>query len=190
MLNTNPGIYNLLDFSNGTDTLIATADIHMERVQQIRLILGQNNSVVVDSVSYPLQIPSGSESGLKIQLHKDLQPGVAYAVLLDFDAHQSIVMQGNGSYLLKPVIRAVEDALTGSIQGSLSQPNVSAVITAVSGNGSYSSIANTTGQFIVKGIPVGTYSVTIVPAAPHNSVTLNNVNVTTGSATAVGVINI
>src|SRR5688572_19475173 len=103
-LNVNPGIYNLLDFANGVDTLIATGSLNAAKVQQIRLILGSNNSVVVDSVSYPLTIPSGSESGLKIQVHQTLQAGVAYEVLLDFDANQSVVLNGNGGYHLKPVI--------------------------------------------------------------------------------------
>ncbi|MDP2891114.1 MAG: DUF4382 domain-containing protein, partial [Bacteroidota bacterium] len=53
MLNANAGIYNLLDYSNGLDTLIASGDLEAGSVSQIRLILGPNNSVVVDGVVYP-----------------------------------------------------------------------------------------------------------------------------------------
>jgi hypothetical protein len=189
-LNVTPGIYNLLDFANGVDTLIATGSLLTEKVQQIRLILGPNNSVVADSVSYPLTIPSGAESGLKIQVHQTLQAGVAYEVLLDFDAHQSIVLNGNGTYHLKPVIRAVENAISGAISGSLSQAGVAAAITASNSSGAYSSAPNSAGDFIIQGVPAGTYTVVVIPTAPHSSVVVSPVNVTTGSTTPVGTLNI
>ncbi len=189
-LNTTAGIYNLLNFSNGVDTLIATGDLEMEKVQQIRLILGSNNSIVSNGITYPLTIPSGSESGLKLQVHQDLEAGVAYQVLLDFDANQSIVEAGNGTYHLKPVIRTVETALSGAIKGQLSVPNVAAVITATSNGVNYSSVPNAAGDFIIKGLPAGSYTVSVVPAAPHNSTVVNGVNVTTGVTTTLGVISI
>ncbi|MBL7931183.1 MAG: DUF4382 domain-containing protein, partial [Bacteroidia bacterium] len=84
-LNTTPGIYNLLDLTNGNDTLIATGLLTTNKVEQIRLALGTHNSVVVNGTSYPLATPSAQQSGLKLQVHQDLQPGIAYQVLLDFD---------------------------------------------------------------------------------------------------------
>jgi len=189
-LNTKPGIYNLLKFSNGLDTLIATGDLDMEKVQQIRLILGPNNSVVTGSVSFPMDVPSGSESGLKLQVHQDLQAGVAYEVLLDFDANQSVVQEGNWTYHLKPVIRTIENAISGSIKGQLSVPNIPAAITATANGVTYSSVPNATGDFIIKGLPAGNYSVSVIPPAPHNSTTINSINVTTGVTITLGVISI
>src|SRR5262245_8181936 len=49
-IDVNEGIYNLLDFANGADTLIGSGDLEAGTISQIRLILGSNNSVVVDSV--------------------------------------------------------------------------------------------------------------------------------------------
>ena len=43
-ISSNPGIYNLLDFTNGKDTLIADAELSGGSNSQIRLILGDNNS--------------------------------------------------------------------------------------------------------------------------------------------------
>src|SRR5688500_4342304 len=51
LLNVNTGMYNLLNFANGLDTLIATGDLNMTKVSQIRLILGPNNSVVKNGVT-------------------------------------------------------------------------------------------------------------------------------------------
>ncbi|MBL7921748.1 MAG: DUF4382 domain-containing protein [Bacteroidia bacterium] len=190
MLNVNPGIYNLLDFSNGIDTLIATGSLYVDNVQQIRLILGPNNSVVVNNVSYPLKTPSAQQSGLKLQVHQDLQPGVAYYVLLDFDASLSIVEHGNGDYSLKPVIRTIQTALSGSIKGKIVPSGVFATVLATSGPNSYSTIVNANGEFVIAGLPAGTYTIVITPATPYNPITLNNVVVTVGGSTNVGNLNI
>lgn len=190
MLNVTPGIYNLLNFSNGLDTLIATGTLNMSTVEQIRLILGPNNTIVTGIGTYPLKTPSAQQSGLKLNVHHTLQPGVAYYVLLDFDAAQSIVDNGNGDYLLKPVIRTIETAVSGSIKGRLSQPGVAASITATSGSSSYSTVPNAQGDFILSGLPPGTYVLTVNPVLPYVSSTLNNVTVSVGAVTHVGIITI
>lgn len=102
-LATNVGIYDLLQFQNNRDTLIGSATIPQGSVKQIRLVLGSNNSVEVLGVSYPLTIPSGSESGLKIKLNKSLNTSLE-TVVIDFDANASVRLEVDGSYKLRPVI--------------------------------------------------------------------------------------
>jgi predicted RND superfamily exporter protein len=103
-LDTKTGVYNLLGLQNGVDTLVATASVPEGTVQEIRLVLGSNNSIKIGSQVYPLTIPSGSESGLKIKVSKRLNAEYS-SLLVDFDAGLSIVQAGNGAYLLKPVLR-------------------------------------------------------------------------------------
>src|SRR5215813_3016075 len=50
-----PGIHNLLNFRNGKDTILASSRLAQRRISQIRLILGTNNSVVVEGQKYPLE---------------------------------------------------------------------------------------------------------------------------------------
>jgi hypothetical protein len=188
-LNVNPGIYNLLDFTNGNDTLIATGALASGKVQQIRLILGNNNSVVVDSVTYPLATPSAQQSGLKLQVHKDLIAGVAYSLLLDFDAHQSVVDMGNGNFNLKPVIRVVDQAISGAIKGTIAPAGLICSVTADDGTNQYSTYNDSTGGFILMGVPAGTYSLTVSPDPPLLPQVLNNIVVTTGQLTDAGTIN-
>jgi hypothetical protein len=189
LLNVHTGVYNLLNFSNGIDTLIATGSLDDATVQQIRLILGPNNSVVINNVSYPLSTPSADQTGLKLQVHQTLLAGVLYKVLLDFDANQSIVDQGNGTYKLKPVIRTIETAISGSIKGKISPAGGLAFVTAVSAtNIIYSSNVTVTGDFLLAGLPAGTYSVTVTPALPAIPVIQNNITVTTGVTTNIGTI--
>lgn len=102
-LQTTPGIYNLLGLQNGIDTLIAQGTFPTNVVKEIRLVLGSQNSVKVDGQSYPLTIPSGSESGLKIKVDKKLEANLE-TLLIDFDAALSVNLDPGG-YKLKPVLR-------------------------------------------------------------------------------------
>lgn len=189
VLNTNADIYNLLDLTNGVNTLIATADMEPGTISQIRLILGPNNSVVVDGVSHPLSTPSAEQSGLKLQVHQTFEPGVAYAILLDFDANQSIVKKGNGEYQLKPVIRTIDMALSGSIKGSIKPAGTTSTITVTSDVlHYYSTVSNSKGDFLVAGLPAGTYDIKVTPALPLLPVTIKGKTVTVGASTNVGII--
>lgn len=189
-LSVNPGIYNLLNFTNGVDTLIATGSLMADRVQQIRLILGPNNSVAVGGTTFPLSTPSAEQSGLKLQVHQTLQAGVAYEVLLDFDAAQSIVLEGNGTYKLKPVIRTINTAISGAIRGSVTPGGVATIVTAGSGGNAYSTAADAQGQFILKGLPAGTYTLGVQPVSPYAASTTSNITVVTGITTTLSPISI
>lgn len=103
-LDTHAGIYNLLDFQNGIDTVIAQAVVPTGTVKEIRFVLGSQNSITIDNVNYPLTIPSGSQSGLKIKLNKRLNAGVD-SLVVDFDAALSIIQTGTGEYKLNPVLK-------------------------------------------------------------------------------------
>lgn len=106
-LSINPGLYDLLVLQNGVDTVLAPPQvIPAGHITQMRLILGSNNYVVdTAGISIPLKVPSGENTGLKINIDETVPTGVVYDVLLDFDAEKSIVEQGNGNLLLKPVIK-------------------------------------------------------------------------------------
>jgi len=189
LLNVSSGIYNLLDFTNGVDTLLATGVIPVSTVSQVRLILGPNNTVVVNGQTYPLQTPSAQQSGLKLQVHAPLQANVTYNMLLDFDANRSIVQTGNGSYILKPVIRVVATPLGGGIRGLIDPlAALPATIMAVMGTDTFTTSANATGSFLIPGIPTGLYTVTIYPTAPYLNDTIQNVSVTSGTITELGTI--
>lgn len=188
MLNTNKGIYNLFDFMNGADTLIATGDLNVGTISQIRLILGTNNSVKVKNVVYHLSTPSAQQSGLKLQIHQAFEAGITYNILLDFDASQSIVLEGNGEYQLKPVLRTIDAAISGSIKGRISPLSLGTVVTATSNSIVYSTIVSANGDFLIAGLPAGTYTITVTPALPLQPLTITGKAVVIGVSTDVGII--
>lgn len=187
----NAGVYNILTLVNGTDVLIADDSVPAGHMSQLRLILGDNNTIKVDGVVYPLTIPSGSESGLKLNVHEDL-PTDDYTLMIDFDAAHSIVVQGNGQYKLKPVLHAFTVETTGMLQGQVLPFGVGiAIIAQNNANGDivYSTYANPlTGQFLLQGMVAGTYTVKVYPAGLNIPLIISNVTVSNNSTTSIGVV--
>lgn len=183
--------FNILRFRMGKDTLIASRDIPSGRLQEVRLVLNDTgNSVVINGMSYPLTTPSGQTSGVKIKVNENLESGVAYTMLLDFDAAKSIVQTGNGKYILKPVIRAIPNAVSGSISGIISPAASSPKIYAITGTDTLGTISDATGKFYFPGVAAGTYKVEIIPVSPYVPKTVSNVVVVTGSVKDLGTITI
>lgn len=185
------GVYDLIKLTDGIDTLLGTIDLPPGKISQIRLILGTNNTVKINGQLFPLTTPSAQQSGLKVQVHQELKEGVTYKVLLDFDAALSVVARGNGDYNLKPVIRAVTEAVDGAIEGTVqpiaSNPNVYAIIGTDTTSTSTDLL---TGHFIIRGLQPGEYRVVFVPRPGYESEQLLDVDVMTGNVTDVGVVTI
>jgi len=190
-LDINEGIYNLLDFTNGLDTLLGSAELPAGKVSQIRLILGDNNTLKQNDQVYDLTTPSAQQSGLKLNVQAMLTEGVTYSILLDFDVARSIVRTGNGKYLLKPVIRAIAEATSGAIEGTVSIPQSTPAVYAIHEQDTVgTSFANDLGKFMIKGIPAGTYTLSFAPATGYIIEDLAGVVVTTGSVTKVGEVTV
>lgn len=101
-----PGIYNLLKLQNNVSVVLADETmLPVGEVSQIRLELGPNNTLVTtEGLTYSLKVPSGAESGLKINVHETIESNEHVLILLDFDAKASIVAVRADSFTLKPVI--------------------------------------------------------------------------------------
>lgn len=185
-LDTQAGIYDLLTLVNGEDTLISTLDLPAGRLSQIRLTLGENNSVVVGGEEFGVTIPSGSQSGLKLQVSEDLREGITYKVTLDFDVARSIVKTGAGNYILKPLIRVITEAENGAIEGVVQPAESTPAIFAITGDDTVATtFPDDAGLFLLRGIPAGTYTVTFEPNENFAKHQVENVAVETGNVTTM-----
>lgn len=181
--------FDILKFRMGKDTLIASQDIPSGRLQEIRLVLNATgNEVVIDGQSYDLTTPSGQTSGIKLKVQEDLTSGVAYTMTLDFDAARSIVQTGSGKYILKPVIRAIPQAVSGALTGTVSPAASSPEVFAIIGVDTIGAKTDLNGKFFFPGLEAGTYKVNIVPVSPYVNKSVENVQVSTGSVKDMGVI--
>lgn len=186
----NAEIYDLLELTGGMTALLADQEVPSGMLSMIRLVLGENNSIVVEGQTYPLQTPSAMQSGLKVQINQTLLPGITYEYIIDFDVEESIVVQGTGEYLLKPVLRAEVVAETGAISGEVLPLGVPVLVTASNEEHTISAYTNSEGAFLLHGVPEGIYTLTIEPDpnSDFETVVLENVAVIIGEVTSVGII--
>jgi hypothetical protein len=114
---------DLLQLQDGVTTTLADVDVPAGEYEQIRLVLGDENYVVADGERQDLQVPSGQESGIKILLPDEVEvenDGDRIELTLDFDVHDSFVLQGNGRYLFKPTVRVQEVQINGDAMDMVS----------------------------------------------------------------------
>ncbi|WP_051568592.1 DUF4382 domain-containing protein [Crocinitomix catalasitica] len=108
-LETNVGMYNLLDLQNGVTAAITSGGIiPVGKISQMRLLLGDVNYVVVDGELSVLDLSSQDKTGLKININTTINPADSIEILLDFDVEKSIILKGSGEYQLKPVVQLDE----------------------------------------------------------------------------------
>ncbi|HKC35061.1 MAG TPA: DUF4382 domain-containing protein [Chitinophagaceae bacterium] len=186
-----PVTYNVLEFTNGMEALLSTFELPAGKISQLRLILGDNNSIVVNGVTepLPLEVPSGEESGLKFNIHADLIAGIDYKLWIDFDAKGSIVDNGAGSYILKPLIRTFNEATSGAIKGIVLPIDANATLEATNGFGILNAVPDpVTGEFLIRGVPSGVWTVTIHGNNGYLDQVKNNIAVAVGQVTDMGTI--
>lgn len=183
------GIINLLDLVNDKDTLLCKAEIPSGKLHQIRLVLGTNNSIVLNGITYQLETPSAQQSGLKLNVQQNVSGGILYTMVLDFDAGRSIVTTGSGKYILKPVIRTVLNAVGGSIKGAVTPSTVLTAVYAINGTDTMTTYTDATGGYLIKGVPAATYKVQYYPKdLTYKSQEKTGIVVTTGNVTVVDTV--
>ena len=209
--------YNLLELVNGAREVLGETELEAGYYRQIRLILGDDNTVVVNDSTYQLQTPSAQQSGLKIKIDTEIEEGMNYELNLDFDVARSIVQKGGGasnnpapdrgngngysedrmhgngaySYLLKPVIRAYTNAQAGSVSGVVAPAEVEPWIYAIAGEDTTASTRpeENTGSFRLMGLPEDTYTISVEPVSEaYESVEVQDVTVTAGENHDLGTI--
>ena len=184
------GVYDVLKLNNGVDTILGATKLPLGDVSEIRLILGDNNSVKVGGQSFPLVIGSSDKSGLKLKFEKKLLAGISYKVTLDFDAAKSVKEVKKGAeYKMNPVLRLFTDAENGSIRGEIAPITCKTVVYAIQGTDTLtSSFPSSVGSFVLQGLNAGTYKISVVGESPCGTKVVDNVKVEIGKATSLGKI--
>jgi len=186
-LEVEEGVYNLLDFVNGQDTLIVEDEVPSGKLSQVRLILGDENTIKIGEETYECKTPSAQQSGLKLNVHADFLQGVAYEYTIDFDAARSIVETGNGKFILKPVLRVFTNSVSGAIKGVVRPIEAKPVVHAINEAKDTTSVLAdpVTGNFMFMGMGAGTYKVSFIPLDPFKDSLLTGIQVKNGTITTL-----
>lgn len=167
-------VFNLLDLQNGVTEEVLSMPVDTGFYDLIRLHVVGAEIVLKSGDSFDLKVPSGNSSGLKIKISPELEieSGVESEVLLDFDVSKSFVVQGNlntpagiKGFIFKPVLRAMCQKYSGSIEGTVSEnettPIPEANIQIMLADTIYSSAqSDENGKYRFVGLPAGTYKLT------------------------------
>jgi len=189
VVNDVPATYNLLELRNGASAILGAASLQPGKYTQIRLILQAGSNVKIGDQTYDLFVPSGFQTGVKLNHQFTIKPNTLYELMLDFNADQSVRYQGN-RYRMSPVIRVCPVVTSGSISGTIDPPSAKAFVSTTVGIDEVSTYADTlTGFFRLMALPEGSYDVHITSlAGTHNDTTVAGVNVVKQVDTDLGAI--
>lgn len=116
LLADEPQPFDLLTLQDGVTALLADVDIPNGTYHQVRVIVDEEASVLYDDGTVEnLKVPSGSQSGIKMNLPSlDINDDVL-VVTIDFDVTESFVKRGNSGkgYIFKPVIKPLAIDING-----------------------------------------------------------------------------
>lgn len=121
--NPAPKQIDLLALHGGlADTLLGDYSLDSGHYSWIRLMVdtsGTHDSYIVllGGADHELTIPSGEQTGLKLNRGFDVPAGGSARFTVDFDLRKSVHVTGTGEYMLRPTLRLVDNAMSGSIAG-------------------------------------------------------------------------
>ena len=124
-----PRSIDLLQFRDGrTANLIEGSPVLPGEYEWLRLKISAEQNLqsgsrirLRDGRQFPLFIPSGSESGLKLSRRFTVAQGGVTRLIIDFDLRKSIVAPPGLSpnWILRPSLRLIDELQVGSLSGTL-----------------------------------------------------------------------
>ena len=181
-LSINPGVYNILRFRNGIDTLFGTGTLPSARVQKVRLTLGDQNRVMKNGQSFPLKVHDNDREVVANLENGNFEivPPDQVLFWIDFDASRSIQTDNSGSgnnngYRLKSHIKIFTRSHSGRIEGRVLPRAADPLIMAITGTDTTTAIPEDDGEFKIVGLTAGTYKLFIDGRNNYNDTTINNV---------------
>ncbi len=178
-LNITPGVYNLLDLRNGTDTLLASGLYPTGKILKIRITLGSDNTVYTDSTTYyPLDV-FGSNPYITINVSRTNVDNVSnneFKIWLDFNLARSIYYW-SGTYYLKPYIEVFNDMTSAKVEGTVLPPGAGALVMGVNGADTIYAIPFWGGNYQFRNVPAGSWSFTFKGMNGYQDTTISNIAV-------------
>ncbi len=147
-----PQTIDLLNEENGNEaSLLSGATVPAGNYAWIRLMLNvasdgtvANSYIEINGAQYPLMIPSGAETGLKLVQGFTMTANQVANFTVDFMLQQSITAPpgqtsgGTQDYILRPALRLINNVQAGTISGTVALSTLqsnSACLNGYSGSG-------------------------------------------------------
>lgn len=182
--------FDLLQLRNGASAVLGDSVLPPGHYSQIRLILADGSYVINEGIKYNLTVPSGFQTGIKLNHEFTLEADKLYELVLDFNVDKSIHTTGNGKYMMNPVIRVMPIVTSGSISGQVLPLEAQATVFAYTGSDTISTYPDENGFFKLMVLPQGSYNIGITPldSTVYKDSTITDVNVIANQNTDLGII--
>lgn len=161
---------NLLDLTNGVTQTLVDTDVLAGSYDLIRVYVRGVNVVLKDGTTYDLDVPSGSQSGIKIFIKPDLvvSGGLSADLLLDFDVSKSFVQNSSG-FKFKPVIKASNLSTAGTLAGTVTTVEQDTIVglegaqvaVFVADTLNTTTFSDIDGGYMIMGLDAGSYNVEV-----------------------------
>jgi len=172
VISSDTASYDLLDLQHGVTAYLGSAEIPTGTYSQMRLIVDSARVTLKAPITFTsgsssalMKVPSGSTSGLKVNLgNVSVVPGET-VLLVDFDVSRSFVFQGPPggpkSASFKPVIHATVMDVAGSIAGTIQPASSKAGLFAIQGLDTIATASadSLTGAYMIRYMAPGMYRV-------------------------------
>ena len=169
---------NLSQLVGGAVLQLGRKELNLGTITGATLRLGTKNTLFQGDKGFPLALPQG-QSDYSAEISLDLQPGVSYDLIVDFDLEKSVRQKSNSpiSFDFRPTLNITSDIGNGDIQGTLFPTTLSPAIFAIRGTDSISTHINSSGTYLFR-IPAGTYKLYIDPKnSGYNPISIQSVEV-------------
>lgn len=188
--------FNLINLRNGMMAAFLDLEVPVGQYNLIRIYVDNASISVRGYDSYTVKVPSGSTTGVKVFIKPSLKVagGLTSEVLLDFSLDKSFVLNGNMStpagiegFNFKPVIRAVNNTVAGTVQGvvtdTLDVPLMDVAVTILQDEVISTAYTDEEGFYALPGINAGMYML-IAELEGYVSDTITELMVVEGNVTA------
>jgi len=178
---------NVLSLTNGAEIMLANqTNVEAGVYTRLKITFGVQGTIQLNGGGGTANIVwAGNVHEVEIAIHEVVNAETGANVLVDFNVAESVVESGM-QYIIEPTVTLVDDVATG-IQGEVTGAATAAVI-LTNGENTFSTYISATGNFIIRGIEPGTYTLSILKPGLQQAHNINNVIITQGQMQQMGQI--